>query len=274
MLAAALIIYAGTSLILAARPGTAGPALIQAEGADLEPGQAIVRYLYHSGWEVTTKNHVLIFDYTKPATQPAARPIDPAATSGREVWVFVSHNHADHFDPAILAWRSSAKPIRYVWGWEGEGAPEDIQFGRERRTVAAPGLEIMNIHHEFDGIPESAFLVKTDGLTILHAGDHGHSRGPANPVFKDNLLYLAALAPKLDFMFTPTYGGEIDALRVLKPKAVFPMHDGGNERQYALFARKVEALGLDVAVGAAEKPGARFIYSGGKLRAGDNQRHI
>jgi L-ascorbate metabolism protein UlaG (beta-lactamase superfamily) len=239
---------------------------------ELEPGQALIWYLYHSGWAVKTRNHLLVFDYTEPPSLPAKRSldsgsIDPAEIGGQDVTVFVSHSHADHFNPGILEWRAALKNIHYVWGWEGEGSPEDIHFGPERRTAAAGDLEILNIHHDFDGVPESAFLVKADGLTVLHAGDHGHSRGMENPVFKDNVLYLAHKAPQLDLSFTPTFGGEIEALQVLKPQAVFPMHDGGNERQYAKFARKVKALGLDVEVGAAERAGARFFYSRGKLTA-------
>jgi L-ascorbate metabolism protein UlaG (beta-lactamase superfamily) len=248
------------------------PASRQVLGRELKPGQAVIWYLYHSGWAVKTRNHLLVFDYTEPPSLPAKRSldsgsIDPAEIGGQDVTVFVSHSHADHFNPGILEWRAVLKNIRYVWGWEGEGSPEDIHFGPERRTAAAGDLEILNIHHDFDGVPESAFLVKADGLTVLHAGDHGHSRGMENPVFKDNVLYLAHKAPQLDLSFTPTFGGEIEALQVLKPQAVFPMHDGGNERQYAKFARKVKALGLDVEVGAAERAGARFFYSRGKLTA-------
>lgn len=108
-------------------------------------------------------------------------------------------------------------------------------------------------------------------MTILPAGDHGHSRGLENPVFRDNVLYLAGQAPRLDLFFTPTFGGEIDALKMLKPRAVFPMHDGGNERQYIKFVEKVKALGLKVAVGAARKMGDRFLYSGGTLTSYDGK---
>jgi len=241
-------------------------------GRELEPGQAVIWYLYHSGWAVKTRSHLLIFDYTEPAVPPARRALDagsvePAEIAGQKVTVFVSHGHSDHFDPRILEWRAAVKNIRYVWGWEREGTPTDVHFGTERRTVTADGLEVLNIYHEGDGTPESSFLVRVDGLTIFHAGDHGHSRGLENPVFKDNILYLAAQAPHLDLFFTPTFGGEIDAIRALKPRTVFPMHDGGNERQYAKFAEKVKALGLSVEVGAAEKPGAQFLYSQGKLAA-------
>jgi L-ascorbate metabolism protein UlaG (beta-lactamase superfamily) len=236
----------------------------------LEPGQAIVRYLFHSGWSVQTRDHLLIFDYTEPLPPPGRpaptpRSIETAEIADRVVTVFVSHAHTDHFNPDILKWRDAVKAIRYVWGWEGVGAPEDIRFGRERRVVEDHGLEILNIHHEGDGIPESAFLVRVDGLTIFHAGDHGSSRGMEDPVFGDNIRYLAGQAPELDLMFTPTFGGEIDAIRALKPRVVFPMHDGGRERQYALFAQKVRSLGLEVQVGAAEKRGARFFYSEGTI---------
>jgi L-ascorbate metabolism protein UlaG (beta-lactamase superfamily) len=237
---------------------------------DLESGQAVIWYLYHSGWAVKSRNHLLIFDYTEPPERPIRRSldsgsIDPSEIADQNVTMFVSHRHPDHFDDLILGWRAVIKNIRYVWGWEGEGVPADVHFGPERRVFAANDLEILNIHHDFDGVPESAFLVKADGLIILHAGDHGHSRGLENPIFKDNLLYLADKAPQLDLFFTPTFGGEIDTLRRLKPCAAFPMHDGGNEYQYAKFAQKVKSLGLDVEVGVAERAGARFRYSNRKL---------
>lgn len=240
-------------------------------GRTLESGEAVIWYLYHSGWAVKTKGHLLIFDYTEPPGRSGRRSLDdgsvePAELDGRRVTVFVTHVHSDHFDPRILEWRAAVKGIRYVWGWEGEGSPEDVHFGRERRTVTDGGLEVINIFHEGDRTPESSFLVRVDGLTIFHAGDHGHSRGVKDPVFEDNIVYLAGKAPVLDLMFTPTFGGEDEAILALRPRAVFPMHDGGRERQYARFAQKAGALGLDVQIGAADKPGARFLYSGGKIK--------
>jgi L-ascorbate metabolism protein UlaG (beta-lactamase superfamily) len=269
---ARLVAIAAALACLIMAPGARsgqGPSQRVLDG-ELEAGQAVIRYLFHSGWAVRTRNHLLIFDYTEPLPPPGRpargpRAIVPADIADRNVTVFVSHAHSDHFDPEILKWRDVVKAIRYVWGWEGVGAPEDIRFGRERRVVEDRGLEILNIHHEGDGMPESSFLVRVDGLTIFHAGDHGSSRGMKDPVFGDNIRYLAGQAPELDLMFTPTFGGEIDAIRALKPKAVFPMHDGGREHQYAKFAQKVRALGLTVQVGAAHASGARFLYAHGKL---------
>ncbi len=168
---------------------------------ELEPGQAVVRYLFHSGWAVRTQNHLLIFDYTEPLPPPGrpapdARAVETAEIADQNVTVFVSHAHSDHFNPDILKWRPAIKNIHYVWGWEGEGSPEDVHFGRERRTVTDRGLEVLNIHHEGDGTPESSFLVRVDGLTIFHAGDHGSGRGMEDPVFGDNIRYLSGQAPR------------------------------------------------------------------------------
>lgn len=47
--------------------GTAERPLLDCE---LEAGQAVIRYLYHSGWAAQTRNHLLIFDYTEPLPPP------------------------------------------------------------------------------------------------------------------------------------------------------------------------------------------------------------
>ena len=90
----------------------------------LEPGQAVIWYLYHSGWAVKTKNHLLVFDYTESPIPPPGRSLEYGSIllseiSDQNVTVFVSHGHSDHYDPRILNWRAVVKKIRYVWGWEG-----------------------------------------------------------------------------------------------------------------------------------------------------------
>jgi len=236
----------------------------------LAPGEAVVWYLNHSGWAVRTANHILVFDPTEPLDAPPVRSldtgfVDPGELADRDVTVFVSHRHGDHYDPSILDWRSRIERIRYVWGWEGAGDAGDIHFGPQRRSVTIDGLEVLNVHHAFDGIPESAFLVRADGVTILHAGDHGHRNGIDNPVFADNLRYLAGEAPRLDLLFTPDFGGALDAVRVLHPRVVFPMHAGGHERELAGFADAVRRMDGGSGVGVARRPGDPFLYSGGGI---------
>ncbi len=236
----------------------------------LDTGQAVIWYLYHSGWAVKTQNHFLIFDYSEPPSLPPERSlasgiISADEISGQNVTVFISHSHSDHYDPVIDKWRAAIPRIKYVWGWPDAGFAEDVHFGAGRQKSNSDGLEGLNIHHEFDGIPESAFLLKVDGLTIFFAGDHGHSKGLENPVFESNLDYLVKQAPGLDLFFTPTFGGEMSAIEILKPRAVFPMHDGGREGQYKKFADRLKKTGYKISVGAASRGGDVFFYSEGTL---------
>jgi len=232
----------------------------------LQPGEAVVCYLYHSGWLIRTASRVLIFDYAPGFRGPPSGGmgdgwVDPGEIERFHVVVFVSHAHSDHFDPAILAWRSQLPSVRFVFGWPAEQArTPDVVFTDARETRNVDGIRVLNVHHAFDGIPESAFLVQVDGLTLIHSGDHDHSLGLSEPVFRDNIEYLRENAPDLDLLFIPTFGDEVDAIRLLDPTVVFPMHDGGAERQYGLFAQEVARRGLDVEVWAAPRPGACMVY--------------
>jgi L-ascorbate metabolism protein UlaG (beta-lactamase superfamily) len=76
----------------------------------LNDGEAYIWYLGHTGWAVKTKNHLLIFDYVwvPRSSDIPENPslsdgyIDPAEIKDCSVFVFVSHSHGDHFDPAIF----------------------------------------------------------------------------------------------------------------------------------------------------------------------------
>jgi L-ascorbate metabolism protein UlaG (beta-lactamase superfamily) len=237
---------------------------------ELKKGEAIIWYLYHSGWAVKTQNHLLIFDYCEVGKKPEKPSLSNGfinlnEISKQKVYVFATHSHSDHFDPVILEWGKSLENIEYIFGWKATEDASHIHFGTKREVRKIAGLKIINIHHKFDNIPESAFLVLVDGLAIYHAGDHGHSKGPLNPTFKENIDYLAAAEKRIDLVFTPTFGGEFHTIKRLSPKVVFPMHDGGYEHQYKKFALKVAARGLKVKVAAAAKRGDCFFYSKGKL---------
>jgi hypothetical protein len=64
----------------------------------------------------------------------------------------------------------------------------------------------------------------------------------------------------------PTWGGELYAIEKLRPRVVFPMHDGGREHQYARWAARADVNALDVPVGIAEAPGHCFLYRAGRLQ--------
>lgn len=249
----------------------------------LEEGEAYIWYLGHAGWAVKTKNHLLIFDYVSvfrsgkvPENASLADGyVDPSEIEDCSVFVFVSHGHGDHFDPAIFEWQKSVKNIRYVFGWEADQNPQYHYLTKPKTKTTVDGIEIYNINHAFDGIPEAAFLVRTDGLVIYHSGDHGCTGEELDPLFKANIDYLARQENRIDLAFISQFGsrtggevnnGDLYTIEKLRPKVTFPMHQGGGERFYKKFAQEARQKGAKTKVYCAEIRGDRFFFQGGKIK--------
>jgi L-ascorbate metabolism protein UlaG (beta-lactamase superfamily) len=239
----------------------------------LKSGEATIWYLGHCGFAVRTETKLLVFDYIKkpmprgnPAPQPPAQPslangwINPEEIKDLDVVVFVSHNHSDHYDEVIRTWAKTVKNIHYVFGWD---AP--------RASAKFDGLEIETVNSHHSGVPESAFLVKADGLTIYHNGDYAGRMGaydtaPSNvPADMD---YLKTKLKAVDILFLDAFMADfhIQILQSLKPNVLFPMHYGGREEELKKFAADLKKAGVEIPVYCPAKPGDRFEYRNGSIR--------
>ena len=66
-------------------------------------------YLHHSGFQIETKHSVLLFDYY---TQNGMFDrVNEGDFPHKKFYIFVSHGHGDHYDPAILRWADRAHYI-------------------------------------------------------------------------------------------------------------------------------------------------------------------
>jgi L-ascorbate metabolism protein UlaG (beta-lactamase superfamily) len=244
---------------------------------NLKPGEAVVWHLHHSGWAVKTQNHFLVFDYWRGRRTAPEYPslangfIDPAEIKDQNVLVFISHRHPDHYDFAVHEWEKAVPKMKIVFGWNASDKQNHINMDKEgeRRTIG--DAEIIPIHHRFDDIPEAAFLVKVDGLTIYHSGDHGSFH---KDKFKENIDYLAEHVEGIDMAFLMTVDGgcrvprwteiliqgAFYTIETLKPKWTFPMHSGGCEHYYREFADKAAERSLNTRVLCAKKAGDVFLY--------------
>ncbi|MGD9345868.1 MAG: ankyrin repeat domain-containing protein [Candidatus Aminicenantes bacterium] len=237
---------------------------------DLKEGEAVIWYLGHSGWTVKTRNHLLIFDYYENTD----RPEDPRLINGRinpteiydqNVYVFISHRHADHFDKTILGWEHAVPYIRYIFGWQALDNPNYIYMGPKKK-LDLDGMKIECFHSPEAGEIEANFLVEVDGVVIYHSGDY--SRG--HDVFKKDMQALAA-AKDIDLFFmlagnTMDNGEALYALQTVKPKYMFPMHAGGNEYVYKEFADFVKGKKVKSKIVCAENRGDRFEYIKGQIK--------
>lgn len=67
-------------------------------------------YIFHSGFVLETKKSILIFDYWMDLTGV----VPPFLKKDKPIYVFSSHFHEDHFNPAIFEWRKQHENITYI----------------------------------------------------------------------------------------------------------------------------------------------------------------
>jgi ankyrin repeat protein/L-ascorbate metabolism protein UlaG (beta-lactamase superfamily) len=246
----------------------------------LASGEAYIWYLRHSGWALKTRSAILIFDYWDNDTPPdekllANGHILPEAIKDIPTYVFVSHDHGDHFDRQILDWKKDIPGITYVFGFETQDGDGVITLPPRTQRKIGP-LTVTTIQSNDAGV---GFAVEIDGLTIFHAGDHSNNilEMNDNPFFPEiDFLAEKGIQPDISF-FLNMYGcgssnpeafqkGIFYAVEKLKIKSVLPMHGADREWVYQNLVDGAAQNKIKVDVGAAVNQGDRFFFSKGSLK--------
>lgn len=226
---------------------------------------AKITHLFHSGYAVETAEHFLIFDYYQPFHDKTGGIAEGIITADylktkKNVLVFVSHNHADHFDPIILDWAKDNSAITYILS-------SDVQTNTDQLTchvlsayeeIYVGQVAIKTFGSTDQGI---SFLLHVAGLSIFHAGDlnwwhwSGESldeQTSAASAFKAEMDKLAQQVIEIDIAFFPvdrrmeefySIGAEYFADK-LKPKLLVPMHFGKDFAATQAFAKKAKGLAI------------------------------
>lgn len=266
-----LVALALSALVLCSGP--------PASRADVPPpGGAIVRYLGHCGYAVRTRDHLLVFDYqeARDGQQPKERPAEPTLAKGwiapeeikgLKVRVFVSHSHADHWDPVVLTWKSQVPDIAYHFGWKAADGPSQHDFVGPRAELGAGGLEIATINSHHSGVPEVAWLVKVDGLVIYHNGDCQ----PDDPAAEHDFLRSKTEVVDLAFVFPVYEDGQkytlqnLDFFSKFRARAAFPMHARAGDARYVGFREAFRAKFPGLPIHVPMSMGQRFVYANGRI---------
>jgi L-ascorbate metabolism protein UlaG (beta-lactamase superfamily) len=230
-----------------------------------------VRYLSHSSFLCETDQRLLLFDIGRVPPRPAdCEPdLDALAASGKPILVFSSHDHADHFDPALKHWCDKTKGCRFLAGEFSRSSGNTIRIdpGQDRLI---DDFRIISIPATDKGI---AALFLIPDITLYFGGDHAiwddleEFRTP----YQASVEQLARLDIQPDIAFIPVStsdGWQEDALiegcrllmTRLKPGGVVPMHAYGYESFYADFAAKTADLTIPVAL--IRGSGDRFLFDG------------
>lgn len=137
--------------------------------------KAKIWYLGHSGFAVEVNNKILIFDYfiNEPVGEKrslASGVIEPAEIADKQVLVFISHSHPDHFNPIIFSWKDKIPNIQYYLSSDilAKYRQEGVRVLNPNQTMKEESLIIRTFKSNDEGI---AFLVCVDDVFIYHAGD-------------------------------------------------------------------------------------------------------
>ena len=259
---------------------------------------AEIYHLYHSGVVVKTNNSFMVFDYYNNRPNGKERKIENGVLSPedfsnkKENYVFVSHNHADHFNQVIFDWKEETNNIKYIMSSDLKQTirnsvyekivaqfnkldvsdKSDTYFVAPDERVKMNDLTIETYDSTDKGV---SFLVKTGQLNIFHAGDLNWWH------WKDNTEREQKLEEKnykkeinklsderVDIAFVPVdprleeyyhLAGEY-FIKEVKPEILVPIHFSDNFDITERFAVRVEDYSTEVV--KINNRGQKFIYDG------------
>lgn len=192
-----------------------------------------VTYLYHSGFMVEEENTVLIFDYFKGEL--------PEFDENKQVYVFASHRHYDHFKKKIYDWKEKYPNITYILSDDipSKKYMDHTVFIGPNSEREIGSIKVRTLKSTDEGV---AFLVYAQGKTLYHAGDlnwwHWEEEGNVyNEMMKRNYQYEISKieGEHIDAAFVPVdprlgdqfYYGLDWFMRHTDTEHVFPMHFWG-----------------------------------------------
>ena len=212
-----------------------------------------VTYYHHSGFAVSSGDVLLVFDYWRGmgGKFPEALGITPETLARyNQVYVFITHEHEDHYDGLVYTWDQYA-PVTYVIA---DTLPEKA---RGHRMAKGGELTLSDrVHVKAYGSTDAgvSFLVTMDGMRFFHAGDlnfwHWREVSNARQIQEADEDFKAEVkdiqGEDIDVAFFPVdprMGMLFDAganyfTLTVKPRLLLPMHFWGRSDVIVEFARR------------------------------------
>lgn len=225
-----------------------------------------IQYLHHSGFLIKTQRHYLIFDYD------GIPPKFSLPLTERNIIVFASHRHADHYHPEILRWKEKNPDIQVILSFDIPAKQGCLSI-YPGETLKLNGITVTALSSTDEGV---AFLVETDGITIYHAGDlnwwhwNGESDSYNTEMKQRYQKEIAKLSEKeIDFAFVPLdprledaylYGLDFFA-NTVHAKTIFPMHMWGDHQILKRLKNDPRAKGYAASVADVTDPGQVFYFN-------------
>ena len=222
-----------------------------------------ITYLDHSGFAVEYKKYVLIFDWYKGKL--------PEFDSEKEIYVFSSHSHYDHFDRKIFELENIYPNIRYVLSADitEKPVPSKVWFVIADKEYRIGNLKVQTLHSTDAGV---AFLVYVE-VHIYHAGDLNWWHWEEESEYYNEQMRMDYQKEihklkniRIDVAFVPLdprqeeqyYLGLDYFMKHTDTKLVFPMHMWGHYEVYEKLMNNPQAESYKEHVMHVKVPGQVF----------------
>ena len=245
----------------------------------LERGEAMIWHLGHSGWAIKTQEHLVIFDYNAPSR---SIPPDASLSSGyiipshikdQNVTVFATHEHGDHYDPAIFNWQEEVESIQFVLGFQPRDIEYEYVYTAPRTETTLEDMTVTTIRSNDGG---SGFLVEVDDVVIFHPADHANPSMEMSENYTAEIDAIASMNKHIDLAFGPILGCSLGTpesvqlgahyiIETLSPTVFMPMHSGNTTYRYRDFVEGAAEKNYDTQLAYALISGDRFLYSQDRL---------
>ena len=212
-----------------------------------------VTYYHHSGFSVASGDVLLVFDYWRGKAKPfpEALGITPEVLARyNEVYVFISHEHEDHYDGVVYTWDQYA-PVTYI---VADCLPEQARGHRVQKGSEMSLSDRVQVKCYGSTDSGVSFLVTVDGVSFFHAGDlnfwhwrevcNAHQIQEADADFRSEMADIQGVDIDVAFFpVDPRMGMLFDAganyfVLTAKPRLLLPMHFWGRSDLISEFARR------------------------------------
>ena len=195
----------------------------------MNPG---LHWLGQSAFRIHAKDAIIYID-----------PCNLTFNAPKATFILITHFHTDHFSEKAIKQLSTNETKVYVPGGLGSYLP--VRPGDIVNVNAFINFEVVpayNIHKSFHPKHNKwvGYIVDIEGTRIYHAGDTD-----LIPEM-NNMKVDIALLP-IGGTFTMDYREAIEAVKIIKPKTVIPMHYGsvvGTAREAQEFVKICQTLGF------------------------------
>ena len=186
-----------------------------------------ITFIEHSGFMVEMEHTVLLFDYYHGKI--------PTFDKNKMLYVFVSHSHADHYNPVIWELKEQYEKVQYIISDDVKTKENALRMKpHEKKQISEMTVETLKSNDM--GV---AYIVEVEGKVIYHAGDlnwwHWEGETPDEKEYAKK-AFLSEIEKitenNIDIAFFPVdprlenayyMGGEY-FIEKIKPKIFIPMH--------------------------------------------------